>query len=125
MLGKGLKLQGATGEPRPQPVWIRGLCSRARPACGGSAEAAAGSALLTQEEAGSEGSAQSGRTQGQRGGHRNPGHGLGHGAGRRRRQQGHLFWGTRERPGTLGPSLFRLVQVLPAELWPRPPSGGC
>lgn len=33
VLDQGLKLQGATVEPRPQPVWIHGLCSRARPAC--------------------------------------------------------------------------------------------
>lgn len=119
VLGQGLGLQGARGEPQPQPVLgIRGLYSRSCPACGGFAKGAADSALLTQEEAGSEGGAQSGRAQGQRGGHREPGHGLDHGAGRRRRRQGHLCWSYRDRARTLGLSLLLRVRVLPAELRP-------
>lgn len=125
-MGQGLRLQGASGEVQPQPASrIHGLYSRACPARGGSVKGAADSALLTQEETGSEGDAQSGRAQGQRGGHREPGYGLDHGTCRRRRRLlGHLRCGYPDRTRTLGLSLLRLVRVLPAELRPRAPSGG-
>lgn len=90
-----------------------GLCSR--PARGTAAEGAASSFLLTQEKAGSEGSAQSSRSQGQRGGHREPRHGLDHGAGRGRWWQRHLCSGYRGRTRTLGPSCSALSPALPAD----------